>query len=392
MAFVESMRGRLLGHADEGPRGPWLRGIAAVTTLSAGAIHLAQVGVHIEEGWVFAGFFLVVGSIQVIAAGLLLRPWPAPWFWFGIVGSATVIAIWAMSRTVGLPFGPEPGEAEALGTADSASSLTEAITVVVLALWLADRSGMRSRIGPAISLLVVASLGVVWAATRAAGLFEPDPRATIALPQLADRAVVGLVAGIVVMLGLLSAYPTSRPGWWPALMRWTLAAVVVASGALVWLTLPATGGQNAACTYAPLAEVSLTSHDEVRPARLDAGEERWFGVLVLSACGADAVQLESAQVLNSRGHAEVLGFALLPADQQMPEEGASQLPIDSERLDSQPMLHPGDERQVAVLLRGSAGRFNLDSLRIGYRVGDEAGSVAFATVLGACPPSSCTGE
>jgi hypothetical protein len=392
MAAAESPRGRLLGHADDGPRGSWLRGIAAVTALAAGAIHLAQVGVHLEEGWVFAGFFLVVGTVQVIAAVLLLRTWPAIWFWFGIAGSAAVIAIWVVSRTLGLPFGPEPGEVEALGTADAAASLTEAITVVALGLWLTDRSAVYRRIGPAIGLLLVTSLGVAWITTRATGLFDPDLRATIALPQLADRAVVALVAGVVIMLGLLTAYPTSRPGWWRGLMRGLLAAVVVVSGAVVSLTLPAAGGQNTACTYAPLAEVGLTSHDEVLPAQLDIGQERWFGALVLSACGSDPVQLESAEVLNSRGQAEVLGYALLPVDERLPEEGAGELSTDSGPVDSQPVLQPGEQRQLAVLLRGGGEPFNLDSLRIGYRVGDEAGSVAFATVLGTCPPSSCADE
>jgi hypothetical protein len=392
MAAAESLRGRLLGHPDEGPRGSWLRGIAALTALAAGAIHLGQVAIHLEEGWVFAAFFLVVGTVQLIAALLLLRPWPAIWFWFGIGGSAAVIAVWVISRTIGLPFGPEPGEVEALGTADAAASLIEALTIVFLGLWLADRSAPRSRIGPAIAMLVVASLGVAWVATRAAGLFDPDPQAAIALPQLADRAVVGLVAGVVVILGLLSAYPTAPPRWWRGLMRGMLAAAVVAGGAVVWLTLPAAGGQNVACTYAPLAEVSLTSHGQVRPAPLDAGEERWFGALVLSACGGDSVQLESAEVLNSRGQGEVLAYALMPADERLPDEGTGQLPTDSQGLDSQPVLRPGEQRQLAVLLRGGAEQFNLDSLRIGYRLGDQAGRVAFATVLGTCPSSSCAGE
>ena len=364
-----------------------------MAALAGGAIHLAQVGIHLQEGWIFAGFFLVVGTLQVIAAVLLLiRPWPAVWFWLGIVGSAAVIVMWVVSRTSGLPFGPEPGEAEALGTADAAASLTETITVIVLGLWLTDRSTPHGRIGPAVAALVVASLGLAWVATRAAGLFDPDPRATIALPQFADRAVVALVAGVVVMLGLLTAFPVARPSWWRGLMRGLLAAVVVVSGAGVGLTLPAAGGQNANCAYGPLSEVSLTSHDEVLPAQLDIGQERWFAAVVLSACGSDAVQLESAEVLYSRGQAEVLGYALLPIDERLPDDGADELPSDSGPVDSQPVLRPGDQRQVAVLLRGGGEPFNLDALRIGFRVNDEAGNVAFATVLGTCPPSSCPDE
>jgi hypothetical protein len=382
--------GRLLRRVDEHPRGPWLRGIAAGTALAAGAIHLGQVAVHLEEGWIFAAFFLVVGAVQVIAALLLVRTWPVLWFWFGIAGSAAVIGVWVVSRTIGLPFGPEPGQAEALGTADAAASLTEAITVVALVAWLIDRSGRR-RIGDLAAALVVASLGVVWVSTRSTGLFEPDPRLTIALPQLADRAVVALVAGVTGMLGLLAAFPLSRPEWWSAVMRGLLAAVVVMSIVLVGMTFPAAVGQNAACTYAPLAGVGQTSHHAPPPAPLDSGEERWFGVLLLSACGPGAVSLESAQVINARGTAEVLGYALLPVGNRLDYAGADEVPAYTVALDREPVMQPGQRRELAVRLRGTGERFNLDSVRIRYSVGDEAGSLGFATVLRTCPASDCPG-
>lgn len=391
MAAAEFV-GRLLQPVDEHPRGPWLRGIGAVTVLAAGAIHIAQVGVHLEEGWILAAFFLVVGTIQVIAGLLLFRTWPPIWFWFGIAGSAGVIGIWVVSRTVGLPFGPEPGEVEALGTADAAASLTEAITVVALAMWLGDRSGARGRIGDLAAVLVVASLGVAWVSSRATGLFAPDPRLTIALPDLADRAVVALVAGIAGVLGLLAAFPISRPDWASAVMRGLLAAVVVMSIVLVAVTFPAPLGQNAACAYAPIAGVGYTSHHPPPPAPLDSGEERWFGVLLLSACGSDAVRLESAQVINARGTADVLGYALLPAGNRLDYGGADEVPAHTVALDRKPALQPGERRELAVRLHGSGETFNLDSVRVRYSVGDEAGSIGFATVLSTCPASDCPDE
>ena len=391
MAAAELI-GRLGQRVDEHPRGRWLRGIAAATALAAGAIHLAQIGVHLEEGWIFAAFFLVVGTIQVIAALLLLRTWPPIWFWFGIVGSAAVIALWVVSRMFGLPFGPEPSQAEALGTADAAASLTEAITVVALAMWLGDRSGARGRIGDLAAVLVVASLGAAWVSTRATGLFDPDPRLTIALPQLADRAVVALVAGVAGMLGLLAAFPVSRPDWSSAVLRGLLAAVVVMGIVLVGVTFPAALGQNAACTYAPMAGVGYTSHHLPPPAPLASGEERWFAVLLLSACGSDAVRLESAEIINARGTADVLGYVLLPAGDRLGYAGADEVPAHTVALARKPVLEPGERRELAVRLRGTGERFNLDSVRVRYSVGDEAGSIGFATVLSTCLPSSCGGE
>jgi hypothetical protein len=383
--------GSLLRRVDEHPRGPWLRGIAAATALAAGAIHLAQVGVHLEEAWYFAAFFLVVGVIQVIAAALLIRTWPAFWFWFGIAGSVAVLVVWVVSRTSGLPFGPEAGEAEGLGAADAAASLTEAITVVALALWLIDRSGRR-RAADLAAVLVVASLGVAWVASRAMGLFEPDPRVTIALPDFADRAVVALVAGATGMLNLVAAFPTWRPDWASAVMRGLLAAVMVMGIVLVAVTLPAPLGQNAACSYAPLAGVGFTSHHPPPPAPLVFGQERWFGVQLLSACSSDPVRLESAQVINARGTAEVIGYALLPAGIRLDYGGAGEVPAGTLALGLQPVLQPGERRELAVRLRGTGKGFDLDSVRIRYVVGNEAGSIGFATVLRTCPASDCPQE
>lgn len=377
---------------DEGPRGPWLRAIAALMALAAGIIHLAQIGPHVEESWVFAAFFLIVGIIQVLAAALLLRTWPVVWFRVGLVGSAAVIVIWVASRTLGLPFGPEPGEVEAVAAPDAAASLAEAITVVVLALWLRDYAGQSGRTGDVAGILTVAGLGALWSAGRVTGVFDPDPRATIGLPQLIDRAALAVVATAALTLILLAAFTAVRPRWWPPLMRGLLGVLFIASAGLSGLTLPAAGGQNPSCSFAPLAERSLVSHQEVPAAPLAAGEERWFPVLVLAPCGPQPVVLESAEVLNSRGPGSVVGFAVLGRAGRLSAAGADELPSGSEALEDRPLLAAGDERQLVALLRGGDGAFNLDSVRIGYRTDGGRGSVGFATILTTCLPAQCEDE
>jgi hypothetical protein len=376
----------------EGPRGQWLRGMAAVMAAAAGVIHLAQIGPHLEEGWAFAGFFLIVGSIQVVAAALLVRPRPAAWLGAGLVGSGAVIVIWVVTRTAGLPFGPEPGEAEALGAADAAASLVEAITVVVLALWLRDHARQSGRIGDAAAILTVAGLGALWSAGRVTGVFDPDPRATIGLPQLIDRAALAVVAAVALTLVLMAAFTSVRPRWWAPLMRGLLGALFIASAVLSGLTLPAAGGQNASCNYAPLAERSLLSHDPPPAASLAPGDERWLPVLVLDACGRDAVQIESVDVLMSRGPGTVLEFALLAAGDQLSTAGAGSLPSGAESPEQGPVVEPGAERQLVIRLRAGTGGFNLDSVRISYLIGAARGEVSFAAVLATCLPARCEEE
>ena len=373
--------------------GAWLRGIAAVMALAAGVIHLAQVGIHTAQGWMFAAFFIVVGVVQLAAALLLLVPRPVGWFWFGIGGTGLIIAMWVVSRSLGLPFGAEPGRPDALGTADAAATLAEAVTIVVLGLWLRLRShpGDRLALGAALGLLV--AMAAAWLAARAAGVFDPDPRLTTGAPELADRAALLLVIGVELMLALLwRAAMWRSTAWWRPLMRGLLAAVLVTSLALVAVTLPARGGQNADCQYGPLAEVSGLSHATLpEPIVLAPGEQRWLPVLVLSACSGDPVLLTGLEPLSTRGPgAQVVDVRVLTVGQRLPARGAASLPDGSESMNAHPAVAPGQPRQVTVLVRGVGdGTFNLDAVRVRYLVGTVVGQFNYATFLGTCSPGSC---
>ena len=57
--------------------------------------------------------------------------------------SAGPLLLWFWSRSTGLPFGPEPGEPEAIGLADCAACLLEVVTLVLALVLL--RPGDRAR-------------------------------------------------------------------------------------------------------------------------------------------------------------------------------------------------------------------------------------------------------
>jgi hypothetical protein len=61
-------------------------------------------------------------------------PLPVPRLFAAI--NAAVIGLWLVSRTIGLPVGPEPWTREAVGTADIVCSALEAVVVVLLVLAL----------------------------------------------------------------------------------------------------------------------------------------------------------------------------------------------------------------------------------------------------------------
>jgi hypothetical protein len=107
--------------------------VAAIAALfGAEMIHVAVMNAHFTE-WVGAGaFFLVISVVEgMLAAGLLVVPSRRLCLVAAAISLATV-AVWAVSRTTGLPFGPAAGVPERIGRADSVSTLFE----MAAAVWL----------------------------------------------------------------------------------------------------------------------------------------------------------------------------------------------------------------------------------------------------------------
>ncbi|MDX6481289.1 MAG: hypothetical protein QOG85_1799 [Gaiellaceae bacterium] len=100
--------------------------VAAVATAASAGIHFAVAPEHFHEWWGFGTFFVACGVAQLVWAAF---PSSAV---IGIGGNAALIALWAFSRTTGLPFGPEAGMPEAMGPLDVASVLLEGAAVVAL--------------------------------------------------------------------------------------------------------------------------------------------------------------------------------------------------------------------------------------------------------------------
>jgi hypothetical protein len=61
----------------------------------------------------------------------------------GIVGNGAMVAVWAVSRTAGLPIGPEPWTPEAIGALDVVATGLELFIVAVGAWSLSARVEQR---------------------------------------------------------------------------------------------------------------------------------------------------------------------------------------------------------------------------------------------------------
>lgn len=118
----------------------------------AGAVHAVAGPEHLAEWWAYGLFFFAAAAYQVAYGLLLLTQGVEGWggwvavrgmvYRAGIVLTLGIIVLWVVSRTVGVPIGPEAFEREPVGGLDAISKAIEAALVIVLARlsWLASRA------------------------------------------------------------------------------------------------------------------------------------------------------------------------------------------------------------------------------------------------------------
>ena len=149
---------------------PYLLGGLAAFSVGAAAIHFAVVFEHFAEYALYGVFFLVISWAQLIWPVVLFWRPSRLWLWLGIAGNAIVIAVYAASRTVGLPFGPDLHHAESVGALDVVSCVLEFALIAGCAalLWrpsLADRPVARRGAVARLAALVAVPVTVIAATT-----------------------------------------------------------------------------------------------------------------------------------------------------------------------------------------------------------------------------------
>lgn len=135
---------------------------AAALSFSAACVHGSVMVSHFREYVLFGLFFAIVTPLQITWAELVRRaPQARRLLAAGAFGNAAVVVVWLVSRTVGLPFGPQALETEAVGFKDLLATYAELMIVVLVAALLWQRS---ARPVPGWTLAVawaVAAVGLV---------------------------------------------------------------------------------------------------------------------------------------------------------------------------------------------------------------------------------------
>lgn len=118
--------------------------VVVISSLAAAGVHAAVAPPHLRESALVGAFFVVCTITQLGWAALARRRSP-PWvLWSGIVGNLAVLALWLVSRTVGVPGlgGPEP-----LGPWDLTCALWEVVVVLGCLRLLRERPADRPAVG-----------------------------------------------------------------------------------------------------------------------------------------------------------------------------------------------------------------------------------------------------
>jgi hypothetical protein len=143
---------------------------AGLSTAGAAAVHFAVTQEHVREWWGYGAFFFVSAWAQLLWAALVVRVHSRGLVTVGLVGNAAVVVLWVVTRTVGLPFGPEPGDAEVVGRADVIATALEVVAALCcLAVLVRPLGVLRIHVPPLLVAAATASLTTVALLAAAGG-------------------------------------------------------------------------------------------------------------------------------------------------------------------------------------------------------------------------------
>ena len=182
-----------------GGRSPARLYSVALLTAGAAAIHISAAVNHLPEYLPWGIFFICLAIAQVALAAVVVLVPSRSLFVAAAVGTAGVIGVWVISRTVGVPLAPVPWSPEPIGGLDLTATLIEAVSIILFVLLIRrpPRPRRRGRVRIAVATAPAALLCVLVAWLAAGTALNPMPLAFNAAPALAGQAstsVVNLVA------------------------------------------------------------------------------------------------------------------------------------------------------------------------------------------------------
>lgn len=113
--------------------------LAGVLSVAAAYAHVVYVPSHWRDWWAYGLFFLATGVFQTVYAVVVVRRPTALVALVGIVANLSIVGMYFVSRSVGIPMGPHTGVKERVGTSDLATTAAEIVLVGALLLLVTPR-------------------------------------------------------------------------------------------------------------------------------------------------------------------------------------------------------------------------------------------------------------
>jgi len=223
---------------------------AALLTLGAALIHLSVAPEHLREYLPFGVFFLAVGCAQiVVAVELFARPTRRLAMALAAF-SIGLVALWFVSRSIGLPVGPNAGTPEQTGLTDVICNLLEIVASALLVslVVLPTRSALRRLwlVGLGSAPSALASAGMTFLAVSAT--LNGTPEAVNVAPAAQGRPSTSVAA--------LVEAPGSEP-----VRHFTLtAAVTQIEGRQAWAFNGSVPGPELRVKQGDRVQVTLVNH------------------------------------------------------------------------------------------------------------------------------------
>lgn len=105
-------------------------GFLAAISVVSGVIHVEAAVIHFPHLFVYGAMFTLTAVLQFGWAAWVARSLSRYVLWSGVLLSAGLVAVWTLSRTVGMPVGPEAWSPEPIGLLDVAATVDELVIVI----------------------------------------------------------------------------------------------------------------------------------------------------------------------------------------------------------------------------------------------------------------------
>ncbi len=137
--------------------------LIACLAFVGGLIHVGAGVDHYGEYHLYTVVFCGLAVVQTAWAVLLLRGPSRPVVALGAVFQLGVVAVWVLSRTVGVPIAPHPWVPEEVGVADLVATIGELATVFGVGILLAAPRMARAQrvstmLAPALLAVLIVSV------------------------------------------------------------------------------------------------------------------------------------------------------------------------------------------------------------------------------------------